>query len=492
LKRFKSREEPESDEEEQFEEFQNEEILRAQLPDKNPDEIPEPGVVAIIKKDVLNMAKNVYAKILLDRFLGQPLDIELDLDPILIEEISFDFEQLNLDAIEIDLDEQTQEVLVKVPRAPLKIYLKTKLRVGNRILEGQISGEFVLNPLTLKFTFEDDTKFKYFKPRVLFQMDDFSFEKHSVKVHVSFSNIPDKLLNFLRKLFKNQIIKIIEDHIKTSFVDETSDILNWVIKKHYPANVNLLNDGSSLNLSLVRPPQIQHDSIYFFMCGEFFIMDNGENSLENFQPSVVHPEMAVPALPGDKNMVMGVNPSMLRRTLEVLLTSQVIDIPVKKILNIFFNYNKAKFDMKDASVKVIGNHIEIKKMNMNFFKVEEGQNIQDLEPGYVRKLTVKVKVEKYNISEGKITIQIVRVDPLEATEDNFAFDIKKFINIFITKLVSKYLGGEYKLYPFQLENGLSFQDIDFIYGDGSMTLTSNLDLNVEESGLYQEDRMLIV
>jgi hypothetical protein len=491
LKRFRSKKQPEADAEEQFEEFQNEEMIRAQLPDKNPDEIPEPGVVAMIKKDVLIMVKNVYAKILLEQLLGQPLEIEIDLGPILIEEITLDFEQLNLTAVEIDLDEQTQEVLVRVPRAPLEIYMKTKLKVGSRTLKGQIAGKFVLNPLTLKFKFEDDTKFKYFKPRVLFQMDDFSFEEHSVKIRIFFNYIPDELPNLLRKIFKNKIIKIIEDHIKTCFVNETSDVLNWVISTYYPANVDLLNDGSALNLSLVRPPQIKDDSLYFYMCGEFFLVDGEENSFENFQPSVVHPEMIIPTLPEDKNMVMGINPSMLRRTLEVLLTSQVISKPnyVPKVL---LSYNKFKFDMNDATLRITEKFVEIKDMNMNCFKVKEGQNIEEMKPGYVHKLTVMVKVEKYSISEGKLTLQIVKVDPLEASEENLTYVFRKMINIFITQLLSQFLSGEYELYPFRLRNGLSFQDIEFIYGKGSMTLTTSLDLNVRKCGLYQEDRLLIV
>jgi hypothetical protein len=489
LEQFRRRNVSNADGEQQYEQFLNHERERARLPDKT--EIPSAGVLGIIRKDVLVKLKNVYTQILLDYFLGQPLSIQLDLNPVLFEEITFDFEQFNVSDVGIDLDEATQEILINVPRTPMEIDLKTKFYLADQNLRGNIRVSFTVSPFTIKFKFEDDSKYKYFKPRVFFQMTNFSFEEKSMKIRHNFRNFPNFILNFLTILFKNKLIKLIEEYVEASFVNESSDILNWVIYSHYPANVNLLNDGSSLNLSLVRPPQIQDDSIYFYMCGEFFVMDDEENSLENFQPSVVHPEMAVPALPGDKNMVMGINPSMLRRTLEVLLTSQVIDIP-SYVPRALFSYSKARFDMSDADVRVTENYIEIKNMKVKMFKVEEGQDIEEMEPGYVRKLTVKVKVEKYSISEGKITIQIVKVQPLEATEENFAFDIKKLINIFITKLASQFLGGEYELHPFQLENGLSFQDIKFIYGDGSMTLTSNLDLNVEESGLYQEDRMLIV
>jgi hypothetical protein len=419
------------------------------------------------------------------------LSIQLDLNPVLFEEIAFDFEEFNVSDVGIDLDEATQEILINIPRTPLEIDLKTKILIGDKKLKGNIRVSFTLNPFTVKFKFEDDPKYKYFKPRVLFRMTNFSFEKKSVKIKQNFRHTPNFILDFLTKLFKKKIIKLIVEYVETTFVNESSDILNWVIYTHYPANVNLLNDGSSLNLSLVRPPQIQDDSLYFFMCGEFFLMDDEENSLENFQPSVVHPEMIIPSLPEDKNMVMGVNPSMLRRTLEVLLTSQVIDIP-NYIPKMFFSYNKAKFDMSEASLRITGKFVEIKNMFGQLFKVEEGQNIEEMTPGYVRKLTVKLKVEKYSISEGKITIQIVKVLPLEESEEQSNSKIRKFINILFSNLASQFLDGEYELYPFRLRNGLSFQDIEFIYGDGSMTLTSNLDLDVEESGLYQEDVLLIV
>jgi hypothetical protein len=463
-----------------FREFVKKEERRRKMMDKKKR--TKPGVAAIISEGALNHLKNCFIPIVLSTFLSEPLAIEYEFGFITILNIYVDLFDINIDFLKLELDSGSNQLKLVFPTSPIKLILDTELNLGKK-LRGNIMGHFVLEELIIKLEFVEDMKRQYFKPRILLSMNKVKLGHGGFNVKATFKHIPDKLLKMLLYLLNNKIKKLIVSYLTNTFIEESSDILNWVLDDYYPSNINFLKDDLRLNLDLTHAPEVESHDLMFYMVGEFFSTDYV--SEEDFTPDPYPEPLKLPSLSMYNNMSISLTAMMIKTFLDTLFNDSLYDMPVS-----FSNYEKLTIDIYHSEFSISPNGIEIVNGKINFF--EKRKEIDIKNPDYIKNVSLTLDLPYYDIERGILKVELLKVKFFD-DNDNRLFQMTRCVmNAILQKVVSYLFSKEYEIYPIELNQGLEIDRIWFELHDGYVIAKSNLLFDPNENEFIESSKFRII
>lgn len=442
-----------------------------------------PGAKGVVSETALNHLKNFVVPILLDSFLSEPLILEYEYDRIYIENIFIDLDEIDIEQLYLRLDESENQILVEFPRSPVKLILDTVLSFGAK-LRGNVVGDFVLEGLVVKIKFVEDMTQQYFKPRILMQFNEFKLHDNGgFNIGATFQNIPDAMLKLLLFMFNKKIKGSIEHHLNEAFVNESSEVLNWVIDSYYPHNVNFLQDDLRFNLDLTQAPQVKGSNLFLYMVGEFFSVDYV--SEEDFMPNPNPVQMKLPRLAPHKNLALTLSKTMILTFLNTLFNKRLIELP-----RLVPRYNRLTIDLLSAKVTITPEGIEIRNGKLNLFE-KSHEDTQFDNPDYIKNVSLTLDIPHYDLVSGKLGVRLLKLQFLDDNDNRFYQLTRTVLNVLIQQVVTYLFSKDYEIYPLELGDGLEIDTITFELRHGYAVARSNFVFNPSKNDLVEEvDRLI--
>ena len=398
--------------------------------------------------NLINFFQNIYFEFEYKNDFFKIFGVNIEIPIYLLEDIK--------DHIVINLDEDSQSVLISLVKLPFLTDLKVEITdLLGVVIPGNLYIATVIDLIEIKLSFKRNPLQNFFKPELNLKLLHFELDNEEFEI-TSNINFPKILITLVQSLFQTTIFENIKETIKEYLPKKISPLINeqikTTIKEYFP--IGNENENLSINVLCTKKPRIKKNSIIYFISGEFFF------SNQIYIPKIFK-TTPLTILKNDNNFDLALNIKAVENFLKLYMG---------KIEN---NTFKTTIGFIEWSIRVCLKNIILKIEENNFLKIENifvkfFKDINSFELGTGINIHLKLKIDSINFNTGKIKVFYKAISKYEGNSS--------YINSILDFLAKSILPTEFNIGFIDFPLGMRVNDIEVELEEESIHLRSNVSI----------------